>query len=113
MKELTLLLLVGFFATTTGCGADDGADASPAERCESYLDALCTKHASCWPPTDRARVREDCIFALALDVDCKSVTGVGGSYLHCMFDIPQAKCMEKGGITTPSSCAGILITGGI
>jgi hypothetical protein len=111
MRELRLLLLVGIFANTIGCG-DDGGEASPAQQCEAFFEAFCTSNASCRPPSDRAKSREDCLFVTRLDLDCKSVTSVGNSYADCMNEIPEAKCTTMGGITLPSSCSRVLITGG-
>lgn len=114
MRKRTPRLLLGVIVMTTACGGDDDdVSATPAEQCEVFFDALCTKHASCRAPTDRARAREDCLFTLKLDLDCKNVARVSSSYPECLTSISNAQCTANGGISLPASCARVLIAGGL
>ncbi|MET0594186.1 MAG: hypothetical protein ABW133_15905 [Polyangiaceae bacterium] len=112
MKPLLLAPLLMWVSAVIGCGGDDEGTDDPRVQCETFRDALCSRHSECMKPTDRARGLEDCLFVLKLDLDCGSVGRVTSAYGECLAALSNAKCEAAGGIQMPTSCQGILIAKG-
>jgi hypothetical protein len=108
-RYAVLAFIVTAWSTTiTGCG-DDEEPPDPRQQCQSFLNAWCNKNASCAPPTDRARVLEDCWFTIELDIQCENITAIGVTYPDCMNGVSSAACLPEGGVEFPGLCTGILI----
>jgi hypothetical protein len=108
-RRVFLAVVVGCAAhAISGCGAEEETPPDPRQQCQDFLDAWCNKNAECMPPSERARVREDCQFVVELDVDCGEVKSVGPSYSTCIESISTSTC-KTDGIDLPGWCRGVLL----
>ena len=109
-KHVVRVLVVWAAATVfPGCGEDEEAPRDPLQSCQDFVDAWCNKSSECFAPSERARIREDCLFLSALDLHCDEVAHVSDQYSACIDAIVASKCVLPDGFPTPNACRGVLI----
>ena len=97
-----------------GCGSDEK---TPVDKCEDFLDNICTRGAECVPENGS---KSDCVAAITAFLPCDNVMEVTEGYDSCMDQIDDSTCAvlfpvdgsgEKA-LDLPTQCSGVLLTSG-
>lgn len=67
-------------------------DASPAERCDAYIDLLCERVADCGMLVDGEQMK--CITLASQVMSCSRATALGSGYDDCIDHLESGPCED-------------------